>query len=203
MIGRRWGGWALLSSCLAIALAAVVLVMGMKLFRHHQQTAAVNKIEQDLKQIWQMGMDYYTTSGCIWDEADGVSRFAGESMPSWQQVETAIGTTVSVASGRDPWVKSYQLKVVREEEVADDQVVHAHYHLIVEASMQGLTQQQLQYLALRLQASVADEAGLLLRWDRLAQNADGRYQPLRANRLVNVQMMTEDGESQPGRQYCY
>ena len=202
MINCRWGGWTLLSNCLAIALAAVVLLASVNMYRHYQRSAAIEKIEQDLKQIWQMGMDYYATTGCIWNTSDGESHFAGEAEPSWQQIQDAVDGTVSVAAGRDPWVSSYQLKVERKEEVADDEV-HAHYHLVVQAKMQGLSEQQLESLAARLGAIVVDEKELLLQWDRLAENAGDRYQPLYASSPVNIQVMTEGGESQPSQQYCY
>lgn len=199
MINSRWGGWTLLSNCLAIALAAVVLLASVNMFQRYQRSAAVEKIEQDLKQIWQMGMDYYATTGCIWNATEGQSHFAGETEPSWQQVQDAVGGTISVAAGRDPWVSAYQLKVEREAEVTDDSV-HAHYHLVVQADMQGLTESELQALAARLGATVVDEQ---LRWDRLAENAGDRYQPLAVSSSVSRQVLTEGGESQPSRQYCY
>ena len=154
--------------------------------------------------MWQVGMDYYTATGCIWSKTTPrVSEFAGDLEPSWEQLAQLSESELSYADGRPPWIETYQLRVRQVQEGSDDEQksdpLISHYHLQVEARVTGLDAVMLRYLGQRLHATEIDEENGMLIWDRLASTLRGledrRYQPLQADNVGESQMRGQDSES--------
>jgi hypothetical protein len=197
----------LLSNILAIAIASLIAVLGIKAYQLYKHSVQVQEINLDLNRIWQVGMDYYTAEGCVWQgDSPRVSAFAGDAAPSWEQLTAVSGDVLSYAEGRPPWVKGYRLRVEREQEPATQEQVVSHYHLQVEADVSGLDTAQLQFLGKRLHATEIDEENKLLVWDRLASTLRGSqkrsYQPMQADNIGDTQLWEQDDEQHASRYNC-
>jgi type II secretory pathway pseudopilin PulG len=207
MVYRKSGGWTLLSNCLAIAIAAVILVVSVQVYQGYKREAKIREIAFDLQQIQLIGMEYYTAVGCAVESTEGgESYFAGAADPSWEQVSEVTGEEFGFFQGHFPWVSSYQLHVVRTQESDNVGQEHAHYHLVVGAQFQGLSEKELSYIGKRLQATGMDEGSMQLSWDHLAfvlrGGADQAYQPLQVRNMGDGQVLEQNGHLQTSRQYC-
>jgi Tfp pilus assembly protein PilE len=200
-------GFGLLGMLLFIAIAAVITVASVEAYQAYKKRVETQIIAFDLRKIEQIGMDYYTTVGCLLstDEKEG-SYFAGNADPSWDELLATTGEKLSFATGRDPWVRSYQLKIVRDSERTEDSGEHAHYHLVILAKMKGLNEAELQYLAKRLHATTVNVSDRELEWDHLAfalQGGSSRpYQPLQVSNMGELGFVDQEGQRQASRQYC-
>ena len=201
-------GWSLLSTCLVIAIAAVVSIISIKGYSAYKRASQVREVEFDLRQIWQAGMEYYTAVGCTYDpkEKEG-SYFASDTEPSWDHVSEVIGEKLEFSGGRDPWVSNYQLKVVRQIETTESGSENAHYHLVIEAELKNLSKSEFDFLGEKLHATDVGNGAMCLSWDRLAfvlRGSDQQaYQPLQANNIGDTQVLEQGEVPQPSRQYCH
>ncbi len=195
----RQSGYALLSSVLAIATAALIVVWSIKEYESYKGKAAIEAVSMDLQGIWQVGMDYYTTVGCLWRDSDPrISFFAGNTEPSFEEIAAVTGKTTLYDKGRSPLVQSYRLQIRREAEEDDEGAVNGHYHLMVQANFDHMDDDTLVYWGKRLQATHIDTAEKVLIWDRLASTLIGSskqsYAPLEADNIGDTQLMEQDFE---------
>jgi type II secretory pathway pseudopilin PulG len=204
---RQQGGFGLLGSCLAISVAAFITLLGIKTYQNYQKTLQRQEIAFDLRNIEQVGMDYYTITGCLFKTGEKKeSYFAGNTEPSWDEVSAITGEKLTFSGGRDPWIRSYQLKIIREEETTEEGEKHAHYHLVIVANLKNQSGAELAYLGKQLHATSINDADRELKWDRLAFALRGslnrRYQPLQANNGGEFGFVEQEGQAQSSRQYC-